>query len=175
MFHTGVVSFAALTDRIHIDAASEGPYALFLLDGRHFYSKTQPRLFDRDRRPVSVRHVPVGSAVKLHTEDGWLLAIQLLEIADGCLSKMVPCELFFGGFALDFAQRRSSIWMRQQERADNHDRAYRGLRGSRSSPPRRVPSDHRQAIALFNETNRANLEVSQWELEVDHIPEWSRQ
>jgi hypothetical protein len=80
-----VISYSALDHRLHSDPASDGLYVVALRSGEQFFARVTPRLFDCNRRPMPEQHVSPESAAKLHIDDeGWLLAVQVLELINDC-------------------------------------------------------------------------------------------
>jgi hypothetical protein len=82
---TGTVGFSSLPYRLHAHAGSEGLYVIAIADGRQFFARVAPRLFDHARQPMAMQHIARGSRVKLHIDDdGWMDAIQAMELIDDC-------------------------------------------------------------------------------------------
>jgi hypothetical protein len=85
VFVAGTVTFSSITHRLRSDRERDGVYALHLESGSRFYSRAPLRLYDRVRRPLPLGEIASGAKVCVATDDdGWMTAVQVLDVADDC-------------------------------------------------------------------------------------------
>lgn len=51
-------------------------------DGRRFFARQQPRLYDVANRRIPPEEIPSGSTVNVNVHDAWMNAVQIVTAVD---------------------------------------------------------------------------------------------
>jgi len=81
-----ILAFAAVHQRLRYRGEDTSLYAAAAEDGTMFFSRHQPKLYDRMAIPMATREIPPGSRIRIQffEKDGinWMEAIQVVCLAE---------------------------------------------------------------------------------------------
>jgi hypothetical protein len=80
----GIVCYSCLTFRHRRRdwEAGRGLFEVALRDGRRFFARAQPRLFDAHNQRIPPYDITEGSNVKISVEGKWMDAVQVVSAVD---------------------------------------------------------------------------------------------